>query len=48
MREVLKIHTDKFFRDEKIEDLINYKNQQDIFLWGILIGLVLLVYAIFL
>jgi len=48
MREVLKIRTDKFFRDERVEDLINYKNQQDIFLWGILIGLILLVYAIFL
>lgn len=48
MREVLKIRTDTFFRDERIEDLINYKNQQDIFLWGILIGLILLVYAIFL
>jgi hypothetical protein len=47
-REYFRIRTDSLVRDPRIEEMIVYHNRQEVFLYGMLIGLILIVYAVLL
>ena len=46
MLEELKINTGNYYRDEGLEEYVVYRNRENIFLIGMLIGIVFLAYAL--